>query len=238
MLYLEIENELLRFLSLTDTGLQTTHYRLQPAISFERNLRQAVASMPASSSTQQAVRVIVCQQGTAMPLQEFTEDMCEDVFHACFPDRKGESVFYDMIPEAGAVWIYGLPRDHCRAVEGLFGEVFYGSTVAPMARYALQQAQGNEQLLYVWCRRGWVDVVAAEGHRLMLVNSYPCSAPSDAAYYVLSVLKQMQFDQREVRCLLTGEQAYRQPLQPLLQRYVARVEQHTDIVPKLLSYLH
>lgn len=238
MLYLEIENELLRFLSLTDAHLQTTHYRLQPAMSFERNLRQAVANMPATASTQQAVRVIVSQQGTAMPLQEFTEEVCEEVFLACFPDRKGEKVFYDMIPEASAVWIYALPKEHCRSVESLFGEVFYGSLMAPLARYALQQVQGNAPLLFVSCRAGWTDVVAVEGHRLLLANSYPCSTPSDSAYYVLSVLKMLQFSQTDVRCLLTGEDSLRQQLQLMLQRFVAHVEQHTNIETQLLSYLH
>lgn len=218
--------------------MQSTTYRMLPTQNFEKNLRQALGQMPTTASTNQAVRVIISQPGTAMPLNDFTEEVCDSVFRHCFPERTGEQVFYDMIPESNAVWIFGMPKEQCRAIEGLFGEVFYASAMAPLARYTLQQTTGQEQLMVISSRQGWADIVAVQGKRMLLANSYQVQAFSDVAYYVTSVVKRLQFDQRSDSYLLVGKPDTCERTAEELLPFLPGITQQHDIESQLLKYLH
>lgn len=238
MLYLEIEPEALRFLSLENGVSQQTCYRMQPTLSFDRNLRQAIASMPQSASTLQAVRVIVAQSGTAMPLADFSEEISESVYHHCFAEREDDRVFYDMIPEAGAVWIYGLPKDMCSTLENIFGEVLYASLMAPTARHAFVRAKDKSRLIQASYRESWLDIVALSDNHLLLANSYVVTTPADAAYYILGVFKRLNFNQQEDYCLLTGSNTALPTLTQEIQRFVANTDEQESILPDILKYLH
>lgn len=238
MLYLEITPEAMRFYSMEGDTLQQTSYRMQPTLNFDRNLRQAVASMPQMSETPQAVRVIVTSPGTAMPLNDFCEEISEDVFRQCFPDRTGQQVFYDMIPESSAVWLFALPREHCKALEGLFGEVFYVHAVTPLARYALQQAAQNERLVLVNCRVGTIDVVVVMGNRLLMANTYEVGSSYDATFYTLNVSKRLQVDCLTDHFIVGGEKELREGLLDELLNFAPRTEQRHDLEKQLLRYQH
>lgn len=238
MLYIAIESETMHFFFREGEKIQRGRYRMHPALNFEHNLRKALASMPAVGNERQAVRVLVTTPGTAMPLTDFSEEICEEVFRQCFVDRERQRVFYDMIPETSGVWIFGMPKDQCEALEGLFGEVFYASSTAPLTRYALQQAGQAERLLLLGLREEWVDVVAVQGSRLLLVNTYPVHTAADAAYYGLSVAKQLNFNLGEDRVILVGADAHRATLKEQISRFVRNIEERHDILRDLLHFLH
>lgn len=238
MLYLEVESEALRFFSINGSDMQSTTYRMLPTQNFEKNLRQALGLLPSTANTRQAVRVIISQPGTAMPLNDFNEEVCDSVFRHCFPERTGEQVFYDMIPESNAVWIFGMPKEQCKAIEGLFGEVFYASAMAPLARFTLQQTAGQEHLMVISSRQGWTDIIAVQGKRLLLANSYQVQAFSDVAYYTTSVVKQLQFDQKADRYLLVGKSDICERTAEELLPFLPNLTQQHDIEAQLLKYLH
>lgn len=238
MLYLEIETEALHFIALHGNELQEATYHMQPALNFSRNLRQALAMIPSSASSEKAVRVLVSNPGTAMPLNEFSEEVMEDVFHHCFREREHEKVFYDMIPEANAVWIFGLPREQSEAIESVFGEVYYASLIAPLARHAFQRPAKSERFMQVYVRQGWIDLVVLQGNKLLLANSYAITAPTDAAYYVLGAAKRLQVNQGEDTCLLLGKAELAAPVAKELKPFLPYLIQESTPTARLLHYLH
>lgn len=238
MLYLEIEMEQLRFFSLEGDNFQHSKYRMQPTLTFDRNLRKAIASLPEGASTEQAVRTLVPRRGCAMPLSEFSEEVSSSVYHACFANRKDDMVFYDMIPEANTVWVYGLPKEQCESLESIFGEVFYASIIPPLARYLLQRTSTGERKMLVNYRTDRIDLIAVQGTRLLVANSYPVVAVADSAYCVTSVFQRLQFDATTDECLLTGDPTLSRKLSEDLQRFIANVECVDRLEIKLLKYLH
>lgn len=236
MLYIEIETERLTFFSLNGESLQQTRYRMQPTLSFARNLRQALSTMPQDASTQQVVRVIVSEQGVAMPLAEFSEEVCKSVYQHCFEDRMHYKVFYDMIPAANAVWIYGMPEEHCHAIEELFGDVLYVSAMAPLGRYALSQAGQEPAMQLINCRPEWADIVMVQNGRLQLINSFRVQTPEDVAYYAMSIIQRLNTTQEPVRILLTGQVEQAGDVEREVQRFVNNTHYEPDTIRQLLAY--
>lgn len=238
MLYLAIEPDYLRFFSVDGDVLQKAVYRMSPTLTFERNLQQALAKMPNSGNANQAVRVIVTTAGTAMPLNDFTEETCGEVFQHCFGDRRTDRVFYDMIPEANAVWLFGLPKAQCTAIEAIFGEVFYTSIMATLARYAMNQAKPQEDMVAMGCRDGWVDMILVSDAHLMVANGYAVNASSDVGYYLTTLLQQFHTEVESARVVLVGEKSVTTSVEEEIAPFIPHLGNEGDIIVKLLKYMH
>lgn len=238
MLYLELQPDAMHFFSLEEGQLKHTLYHMQPTHTFESNLQNALSSMPQTSGHIEAMRVIVCNAGTAMSLNDFSEEVAPDVFSYCFPNRTKENIMYQMIPESNAVWVFGLPQEQCKTLEKKFGTVYYASTMAPLARYLLHQTRAGERKILVNCRRGWADIIAVKGRYLEIANCYQVNGPTDVAYYTTAIVKRIGFNQSKDECLLIGGESQRNAVHTELTRFISHLEHCPDITQELLGYLH
>ena len=238
MLYLEIESNAMHFVSLEGEEVQHSVYQMQHTLTFESNLRNAISSIPQTDGRGEPLRVLVCSPGTAMSLNDFSEEVATDVFRYCLPGRPKEEVMYDMIPEANAVWLFGIPKEQMQTLEHLFGTVYYASAMAPLARYTMSQTHAGERKIMVNCHHGWVDIVAVKGRYLELVNTYRVNGPTDVAYYVLSIVKRIGFSQTKDECMLTGEETFRNAVHTELTRFISNLQHYVDITRELFAYLH
>lgn len=238
MLYLEIEPNALHFILIEGEEIQHSVYEMQHTLTFESNLRNAISGIPQTNGGDEPLRVLMCSPGTTMSLGDFSEEVAPNVFHYCLPGREKEEVMYDMVPEANAVWLFGIPKDQMQTLEHLFGTVFYASTMAPLARYTMKQTRAGERKIMVNCRHGWIDVVAVRGRYLELANTFQVNSPTDTAFYVMSIVKRIGFNQTKDECLLTGEEGFRNAAHTELARFISHLEHRVDISRELLSYLH
>lgn len=238
MLYLEVEPDALSFFSLEGDCLEQTRFRMKPTLDFEGNLRHALSEMPNAAEKPRGIRVIVCSPGVAMPLSDFTEEIAPQILQYCCPEHKGRNVFFDMIPEANAVWLFGLSEVYCKTLDDLFGTVYYVSAMAPLARYAMQHTPASERRLLVDCRQEGMDIVAVSGNRLLAANSFRVHSAADAAYYATGIASQNHFDLTADTCMLCGDTECRTPIANILGKLFAHVEHHGGNVPQLLRYLH
>lgn len=105
---------------------------------------------------------------------------------------------------------------------------FYGITLhpllEPLARYFGETSQrGNDRKIYVNFRRGHIDVIALSRSETLLVNSYACATPSDAAYYILAATELGGFSRQADAIVVAGDSDLREGATELLRRFVRRV---------------
>lgn len=78
-------------------------HKLRPQASFTINLHEAEETQPLLQNVKGTVNVVVCGPTTLVPLAEFQEEDCAELYGLCFPSDKKVCVFYDIIQAANAV---------------------------------------------------------------------------------------------------------------------------------------
>lgn len=94
-----------------------------------------------------------------------------------------------------------------RELEGFLRRTFYNvrfeHSLAPLTRALVADPTILGPRIYALCRREGVDVVAADGQRLLMANSFECESSDDAAYYVLAVRQVLGLDPQST-AIVTG----------------------------------
>jgi hypothetical protein len=98
---------------------------LQSHRSLTANLQEAAAVIPIlkERSPNEVTQVLVVGSVTPIPLAEFQEEDCDAFYNYCFKPEIPHRVFYDVVPSANLMLVFGLPETTCKTVEEVLGEV-------------------------------------------------------------------------------------------------------------------
>ena len=83
----------------------------KPDVSLNVNVHEALQTEPLAKGTYQSVHALCEGRATLVPLSEFDEDDCEDLYFFNFPGvRQRLRVLYDALPHQNAVLLFGTSK--------------------------------------------------------------------------------------------------------------------------------
>lgn len=169
---------------------------------------------------------IILDTGNALAIPSETPLQAHRMlFEAAHPDFKGEVTTSAATGgAAGAQLLWGADG----ALTGFLRRTFHGASIdchlSPLCRYfSVKPGRGNARRMVCNFRREAVDVVALEGNRLLLANTFSYPARMDAVYYILNCAETLGFDRNTDELLLSGNQEVREEIVPELRKFCARV---------------
>ena len=196
--------------------------QLHPNSSLVELLREAVATLPVCQPLPaEGVVVSVVGNFTPVPLADFQEEYCDTFYnYSVSPDVKHRA-FYDVVPAANMVLLFGLPELTCQMIEEVFGEVRYVSAITSVVKHMYRRTSGAS--MFIYAHEQDATIMLMEGAKLALLNSYSVQGADDVAYYALSILSQLGIKPDMLTLSIAGHASVRNPMIARLQQFVPKV---------------
>lgn len=189
------------------------------------NLQEAAATNPIlkARTPGEAVQVLVVGNVTPIPLADFQEEDCDAFYNYCFKPSAPHRVFYDVIPAANLMLVFGLPESTCKALEEVFGEVHYVAALTPVLKqFVLKSTQSLGAQLYIYTHEKTIDIALIDNGRLLITNSYDANTATDAAYYAFNIINHHGLKPKETPIHIAGNPELRNPLIAELGKFAPR----------------
>ena len=199
-------------------------HKLRPQASFTINLHEAEETQPLLRNVKGTVNVVVCGPTTLVPLAEFQEEDCAELYGLCFPSDKKVCVFYDIIQAANAVLLFGLDKMICDKLRESFDDVrFISAQTAVLRHFSVKGASQSGKRIFLYKNDAGLDIAVFEENRLLLSNSYPAHTNSDIAYYTFNVARNLGVDLNETPIYVAGDTAERNEVVEELKHFSSEV---------------
>lgn len=184
--------------------------------SLTANLQEAAAVIPIlkERSPNEVTQVLVVGSVTPIPLADFQEEDCDAFYNYCFKPEIPHRVFYDVVPSANLMLVFGLPETTCKTVEEVLGEVHYVSAMTPVLKQFVQKSsQGQLTQLYIYTHEKAIDVALIDNNgRLLILNTYEVNTAADAAYYAFNIINHHGLKPKDTPIHIAGQPELRNPL--------------------------
>ncbi len=208
-------------------AFQFTTYHLRPQISLTMNLRNALDNVALLRGYEGRVDVLVNTPVTPVPLADFQEEDCATLYDYCFTEEERHRVFYDTIPAANAVLLFGLGETVCHAIEDAFGDVRFSSSRTALLQHLATKALGasgtQRRRLFIYTHEGMIDIAVFDDTRLLMFNTYTVRTLTDVAYYTFYLARHLGFTPQTEPIYVAGEELLRTPVVEELQKYAKQV---------------
>lgn len=156
--------------------------------------------------------VLVSGPTTIVPTAELNvaPEKQDLIFNSCFNflDNSPRRVFFDEIPALHSHLLFAVKDNVCNEIIEQFSEaeIRFTSALTPLLRHFSDQYDGKRRFrVYLNCRYRFIDVFAFDGRQLVVLNSFPVNAVSDAVYYTLSFSKVVGLDVATVPYYVVGD---------------------------------
>ena len=189
-------------------GFAVKSWSVIPGSSLLVRLGEALRDDFLLSLTENRVEVGFSGAVTPVPLADFQEEDAEALHHQCFSEGRRGRVFYDPVPALNAVLLFSADPALCHRVEEALPQAhFYASLTPWLSRLARKTAVSVAHRLYVYVHDGLFTLALLNETRLLLLNTWPATAPTDVAYYALSALRQFGIPPSAVATQVSGDEA-------------------------------
>lgn len=208
-----------------DSFVLTHHKEVEAELSFTANLKQTFKELDFLSYTYKQVDIsLVTKRFTLVPAELFTEEQKDICFYYNFPPKENEVVLFDPLPKNGAVVLYAADKSLYALLGERYSNVRLHASVTPLAEhFAVKSRLGSDKKMYVYLRKGFIELYVYERGHLMLLNTYECNHTSDRAYYLLYTWKQLGLDQQKDELCISGGGDERGELMEELKRFVRHI---------------
>lgn len=197
-LYIRIASDSLNVARLSDaaTDFEAATLPLNPTASLTANVRQALINSALCTGVSDA-QVLVSGPTTFVPLAEFQEEDCEQLYDFCLPSESvtRRRVFYDIVPSTNCVALFALDENVCRSIEDLLGLTpHYVSAFTSLIRHFSAKPvipRAGHKRFFVYAHGEHADVVVLESGRLLHASGYTVGSVADVAYYALALARSL-----------------------------------------------
>lgn len=167
------------------------------------------------------VQVIVDNDNFVLVPEDLAdEDNAEKIFGQLYPDFEGDVLVSD-VASCGCKVIYGAEKGMKGFLERTYANVEINHCMVPMLNFFHRRSMlGNVPKMYVTLVGDKLYVLAFEGEKLIVANSFRYKNISDAAYYILGVWQEVKFEQQTDEMQIAGELTRRGDLMDILRKYV------------------
>jgi len=155
----------------------------------------------------QRVDIAVASQKVTVAPNEFMEPgNVMNITSAAYPVAAGEEILTEPVIKQGpitAILIPGYIPEFCATI---FPGSFLRSAAAVFVKGIFRKySQLIARQVFINIHPGFFEITLIQGQRLLYLNTFKYSAPSDVLYYVIFVLEQLGFVPSEEKVTLMGD---------------------------------
>ncbi len=168
-------------------------------------VRQLMENQLVKGSYAQKIVLLNTTKYTLVPSAYFLEDDIK-TFYAFNHKPDGEQIYYDKISTASCRNVYGVFPELVHLFDYYLGDYELKHSLSVMLDTLMMQHKatlGKKCFLNV--RDNVVDIIAMEGRKLLLCNSYHYTAPEDMVFFTLNAIKNANLDIQTSQFYLMGD---------------------------------
>jgi len=164
-------------------------------------------SVDLTQHTYQSIDVAVTSQKiTVAPHDFFEQGNILNIISAAYPVSSGEEVLTEPVFNPGPVIATLIPKYIPEFCSKMFPGSFLRSAAAVLVKGILHKhSQLLARQVFINIHPSFFDITLIQGQRLLYLNTFKYSAPSDVLYYVIFVLEQLGFVPSEEKVTLMGD---------------------------------
>ncbi|MDO9256154.1 MAG: DUF3822 family protein [Bacteroidales bacterium] len=171
--------------------------------------------------TYQQVDIAVASQKITVAPHDFLDhDNVLNIISSAYTVAPGEEILTEAILNSGpatAILIPGYIQEFCDLI---FPGTFLRCAAAVFVKGILRnQSQIFARQVFINIHPGFFEITVIQGQRLLYLNAFKYSAPSDVLYYVVFVLEQLGFVPSEEKITLMGDITYSSVIYTQLEMY-------------------
>lgn len=201
----------------------------QTAFSDEREAAQVLneaLNQPTTNDYEYAdTELIFVSPTTIVPLDSFHREAISTIYRFNYPSNTGKSVVeYEVIPSLDAVVLYTHMKAVREAMQALYPHTEVHSIDAKHLLWAYEQHRLEDHDaggFYVFDLDGRLTICAFQHNRLHFTCTYQAENADDRIYHILTVWKQLQWNEKKDVCRLAVKD---EELQKQLKRFIKNVE--------------
>jgi hypothetical protein len=163
---------------------------------------------------------VTSQKITVAPYDFLDKDSLLNIILAAYTVAPGEEILKETILNSGpamAILIPGYIQEFCDLI---FPDSFLRCAAAVFVKAILRQhSQILARQVFINIHPGFFEITVVQGQRLLYLNAFKYSAPSDVLYYVVFVLEQLGFVPSEEKVTLMGDITYSSVIYTQLEMY-------------------
>lgn len=166
---------------------------------------------------------IVVETKELLPVPEgLNEDQERTLFENCYPESHLK-VITENLPQHNAAIVFGINKEIWGFLHRTYPNGVIRSHLGQLCRYfQLYGGGGNGVRTYAVLRKGKVDVIALDGHKLLVANTMECQGLADVVYYILATRQTLGMPV-ESSIYITGEAAERAAVAMQLRAFAPKV---------------
>jgi hypothetical protein len=155
----------------------------------------------------QRVDIAVASQKITIAPHEFLEPgNIQSIISAAYTVSPGEEILIETVFDPGPVTAILLPHYIPEFCAAIFPGSFLRNAAAVFVKGILHRySLLIERQVFINIYPGFFEITLIQGQRLLYLNTFKYSAPSDVLYYVIFVLEQLGFVPSEEKVTLMGD---------------------------------
>ncbi|WP_455496542.1 DUF3822 family protein [Coprobacter sp.] len=154
---------------------------------------------------------------------EEKEEKLNAYYDFCFPNHT-DKILCNEWKKNQLYNLFGVEKDSYAFLKRTFDNPVFLHQLTPLCEYFYNRSRtGNNSKMYVHLQKGWIDIACFNKAGMLFANSFEYGDIHDAAYYILNVWEQQQFDQETDELQLTGDKTPRQIITRITQEYIRQV---------------
>ena len=155
----------------------------------------------------QGIDIAIASQKITMAPHSFMQDgNALNIISAVYPVIPDEQILSEPLSNLGPVSTILVPRyipEFCNAI--FPGSVLHNSAAVFVKGVLRTHSQLITRHVFINIHPGFFEITVTQGLRLLFLNAFRYSSPSDVLYYVIFVLEQLGFVSSEEKVTLMGD---------------------------------
>lgn len=187
-------------------------------------LRQALATSELTHSTDyMAVYILVSGPSMQVPLEAFRKEEAAMLYRLTFAKETTGKIYYNILPHLEIAKVFDVDRDTEKVLCTHFPTLrFYHSDTMLLEKIALSDTPDKTRL-YVHFYEQEMSVFRFRNQHLLYANTFPADQAENAAFFILSVWKNLEMEAQTDECTLLGDNRIKSDTAQLLARYLGHV---------------
>ena len=210
---------------LLENSLTVIEKETEPAASLTANLKRMFQELDFLHHPYKRINVMMASKRfTTVPTELFKEEDAELLLYHNHPKQENETVLCNTLTKNGTAIVFGMDKSTHSFLKQQFPDARFYAQATPLADYfSVKSRLGNSKKMYASVRKEGIDLFCFERGKLLLANSFDCTATADRIYYLLYAWKQLEFNQERDELHLCGTLPDKEALTGELRKFIAQV---------------
>ncbi|MEE0521884.1 MAG: DUF3822 family protein [Bacteroidaceae bacterium] len=176
-------------------------------ISLAANLKDVLMHDDMLRQGYQRVNVLVSvPHFTTMPVVAFQKEDVRSFYELTFPKDKSAHVSYNVLRRSGIAIVFGMDRNVYQLIIDDFPRARFYASASTLIEFLSERSMLDRgKSMYVYLHEKEMTLYAFDRGRMLFVNTFDVASVNDMQYFILSVWKELLFDQVEDSLCLVSD---------------------------------